>query len=124
MAAPYYALQGLLTLLWWLLLFLNPATRAHFQPPGSPTRDLLAFWLPDLLLVGLGSLAAGYLRARGSRSAPFLLWFVAGGMSYATLYCLALSLGTGAAWAGVVLMVPAMLLSLLFAASASRSGER
>jgi hypothetical protein len=117
LAGPYFALQGVLVLLWWTSLMVHPPLRDHFQPPGSPPEHLLAFWLPDLALIAAGSLAAAYLRARGGRRLLAVAWIVAGAITYATLYCLALSLATGEAWLSVVLMLPAAVLSILFASA-------
>lgn len=110
--ASYLALQGLLILAWWVGLLVSPAFRARFLPAGMPDAQLMAFWLPDLGLAAGGSLAAaaGVLGER--RWARPLLWALAGAMSYATLYCLALSSLTGGAWASSAAMVPAALLTL------------
>lgn len=115
LAGPYFALQGALVLAWWAALVLHPPLRARFQPPGSPPEHLLAFWLPDLALVAAGSLLAAWLCARGGRWLLPAAWTVAGAVAYATLYCAALWLMTGAAWLSVALMLPAAALSLLFA---------
>lgn len=117
LAGSYFALQGVAVLLWWASLMVHPPFRDHFQPPGSPPEHLLAFWLPDLALIAAGSLAAAYLRARGGRGLLAAAWIAAGSMTYATLYCLALSIMTGAAWLSVVLMLPAAVLSIFFAAA-------
>lgn len=119
LAAPYFALQGALTLLWWAALFLRPPLRAYFQPPGGPEIHLLAFLPPDLLLFAGASLAAAYAFARDAGWRSSAAWLVAGATTYAALYGLALALATGAAWLSAVLMLPAALCSLLFATTAN-----
>ena len=64
----YFVGQGAAILLWWLLLWLVPDARPYFQIGGSETA-LLAFWLPDLLLLGAGSLLGSYLCYRQHRFA-------------------------------------------------------
>lgn len=118
LAGSYFGIQAAGILGWWTLLFLRPEYRAHFQiDPGSEA-SLLAFLPPDLLLAA-GSLAASLLCFRRSRLLTPMLWLVAGGVTYATLYCLAGSLLTGSGWLGFLLMAPAMLLSTVFAAALS-----
>jgi hypothetical protein len=56
-ASVYFALQSIAVAAWWILLFFVPTLRVHFQMGDSET-ILLAFWLPDLFLLILGSLAA------------------------------------------------------------------
>lgn len=118
-AAAYLALQGAAVLAWWAMLWLAPATRAAFTPPGWPRSTLLAFWLPDLALAAGGSLAAAWLTLRGSPARVAGSWFVAGAMAYGTLYCLGASLAAGGAWLSVALMVPGALASIAVALLAS-----
>jgi protein-S-isoprenylcysteine O-methyltransferase Ste14 len=116
--AAYFALQGLAVALWWLLLLAYPQSREYFRM-GDSEATLLAFWLPDLLLLAAGSLLASYLCFIGSDHSQTVLCFVCGAMTYAALYCLAFALLTDSAWLGVTLMVPAMILSVICAASVS-----
>lgn len=118
--AAYFALQGLLVLAWWALLFARPDLAAYFQAPASPAVGLFAFLLPDVVIGAAGSFAASALSFRRSPMAPYAIWLVAGGMAYAALYCAALWLATGAAQAAVALMTPAAALSLAFALGSSR----
>ncbi|MGH9800186.1 MAG: hypothetical protein ACRD82_07460, partial [Blastocatellia bacterium] len=60
LTAPYFALQALAVLVWWLVLWFHPPFRQHFLPPNGDEVFLLAFCLPDLSLIVIGSLAAGY----------------------------------------------------------------
>ena len=119
--ATYLGLQGLLVLAWWVGLHASPEFRALFLPRGMPDAQLMAFGLPDLAIAAGGSLTAAVGLRRGRRWAYPLLWAVAGAMAYAALYCLALSLLTGGAWAASLLMLPAMLLTLGSALLVTRS---
>jgi protein-S-isoprenylcysteine O-methyltransferase Ste14 len=113
-ASVYFALQGLAVIAWWCLLFFVPASRRFFQM-GASDEILLAFWLPDLALLGLGSLAVSAFCRFESKFLTAALWLVVGAVSYATLYCLAFALLNGSGWLGVTLMFPAMLMSGNFA---------
>ena len=59
-AAVYFALQGIAVVAWWLCLIFVPASRKHFQLETNSETSLLAFWLADLSLLGIGSLAASW----------------------------------------------------------------
>src|SRR5215475_1514212 len=111
LTAPYFVLQSLLVLLWWLTLWLHPPARSFFLPPGGADVFLLAFGLPDLVLIVAGGLVAARLCRRESASSGVALWLVVGALSYATLYCLALSLLTNSAWISVAMMSVSTFLS-------------
>jgi hypothetical protein len=117
-AAPYFALQGALTILAWAVIFLWPPIRPHFQPPGIPELMMMAFFVPDMLLFTGGSFAAAYGFARGAPWRSSAAWLVTGSMAYAALYTLTILLWTGTAWLPVAVFLPAALLSLLFTAAA------
>lgn len=108
-AAVYFALQGVAVVAWWITLIFVPASREYFQLETNSEISLLAFWLADLSLLGIGSLAAAGFCLRDSRHAPVAAWFVTGAISYAVLYCLAFALLTDAGWLGTALMLPAMI---------------
>ncbi|HQR35945.1 MAG TPA: isoprenylcysteine carboxylmethyltransferase family protein [Blastocatellia bacterium] len=118
LTSPYFAMQAFAILAWWLVLWFQPATRSHFLPPSGDDVFLLAFCLPDLLLLVIGSLAAAILCWREKALASVALWLVIGSLGYATLYCLSLSLFTNAAWISVVMMAvslgASLVLTLLF----------
>ncbi|MBS1787699.1 MAG: isoprenylcysteine carboxylmethyltransferase family protein [Acidobacteria bacterium] len=118
LTAPYFALQAVAVLAWWFGLWLLPAFRRYFLPPNSNEVFLLAFCLPDLSLIVIGSFAAGYCCWREKAAANMALWLVIGSLGYATLYCLALSLFTNSAWISVVMMAASLgaslILTLLF----------
>lgn len=117
LAATYFVVQAVLVLGWWALLWLAPGARVWFLPSGWPTSALLAFALPDLLMVGLGSLLVGWAAVRRQPWAPLLGWAVAGGCGYAALWALNASLLGGGAWAAPGCMLPAGALSLWAARS-------
>lgn len=114
-AAGYLTLQAMTTTVWWVVLWLRPDLRRHFIAPAQGEAALLAFWMPDLMLIVLGSLTAAWLAVYGSAALAPVLWLTAGAVSYAALYCLALSIQTDGAWLSTVLMLPAMLLTVCFA---------
>jgi protein-S-isoprenylcysteine O-methyltransferase Ste14 len=114
LASLYFAVQGVAVFLWWILLFAVPDTRAYFRM-GDSDAILLAFWLPDLFLLAVGSLVAAVLIRSDSGLMQFVVWFVVGTIAYATLYCLAFAMMTDTGWLGVVLMFPAMIVSGNFA---------
>lgn len=122
-AAIYFALQGIAVVAWWLVLFFVPASRKYFQLEANSEASLLAFWLADLSLLGIGSLAASGLCFFESRHASIALWFVVGAISYATFYCLAFAFFTDSGWLGVALMFPAMTWSGNFAIVLSSIGN-
>lgn len=115
LAAGYYIFQGAAVVLWWTSLVVRPELRVHFQADPASEAALLAFWLPDLLILALGSAAAGVALHRRAPLASVAISFVAGACAYATLYCLAASLWTGHGWWAFTLMAPAGLLSVLLA---------
>jgi len=109
LAAAYFGAQGVAVAAWWVLLWAMPATRGFFLPSGELTRAFLAFALPDVVVLGGGSVAAGVLIARADRRARVTLWVVVGALAYATLYTLAWWILTGAPVLSVALMVLALL---------------
>lgn len=114
-AAVYFTVQGIAVISWWLLLFFVSDSRKYFQLEVASQVSLLAFWLADLLLLGIGSLLAAGLCLKDNANKAIALWFVTGAISYATFYCLAFALFTDAGWLGVTLMFPAMIWSGNFA---------
>ncbi len=113
-ATIYFAVQGVAVLAWWILLFSAPSSRKYFQMGESET-TLLAFWLPDLFLLAVGSLAVSAFIWLENRFTVIAVWFVVGAISYATFYCLAFAMMTDSGWLGVVLMFAAMIWSGNFA---------
>jgi protein-S-isoprenylcysteine O-methyltransferase Ste14 len=122
-AAVYFALQGIAVVVWWILLFGVPASRKHFRLETDSETSLLAFWMADLLLLGVGSIIAAVFCFRDSRHASTGSWFVTGAISYATLYCLAFAFLNDTGWLGVMLMLPAMIWSGNFSIALSSLGD-
>jgi len=122
-AAVYFLLQGVTVVAWWLLLISVPASREWFRlDPGSLT-TLWAFWLPDLLLIAPVSLTAAGLVRKGHSYAEPAAWLVTGAVTYATLHTFAMTMMTDLGWLGVVLMIPAMLWSGVFAIGLTVRGQ-
>lgn len=113
-AAGYFAVQGIAVALWWLILILIPATRKFFGGEGVFENFLLAFWLPDLLLVAAASIILAGLVFTANKLADSVAWFVTGAVSYAGFYCLSFAMITDTGWLGVALMLPMMLWSGVF----------
>lgn len=113
-ATIYFAFQGIAVLAWWMLLFFVTDSRKYFQM-GDGETILLAFWLPDLFLLGFGSLCVSVFCRFESKFLQLAIWFVVGTISYATIFCLSFALMTDTGWLGVVFMFPAMVWSGNFA---------
>jgi protein-S-isoprenylcysteine O-methyltransferase Ste14 len=114
-AAIYFVLQGIGVVAWWVLLIAVPESRLVFVLEGNRETSLLAFWLADAVFIAAGSLAAAMLIRKRSKFAVAALWLVTGAVSYATLYTFAFVMISDRGWAGVVMMVPAMIWSGVFA---------
>lgn len=118
-AAPmYFAAQALAIAAWWVALLARPEWREAFRPPGAEDADLLAFILPDAIVVALSLVAAAALWRGHAWGAP-LAWGVAGAIGYATAYLVAWATLRDGAWLAVVAMVPAAVLSAFFALDSS-----
>tara|TARA_R110002095_G_scaffold199125_2_gene178830 strand:+ start:904 stop:1323 length:420 start_codon:yes stop_codon:yes gene_type:complete len=110
----YYLLaQGVGGILWWCLLFLRPHYRSWFLAETLPERVLISFWLPDCLIFITGSMAAAYGYRNRRSWFPPVLYFLTGGISYVSLYCLTLSFSTHGGWPGTLVMLFCMLVMLL-----------
>lgn len=96
-----------------MLVFL-PASRSWFQM-GESESVLLSFWLPDLVFLALGSLAAAFLCFGRHNFSGIAVWFVVGLITYASAYTFSFALMTDTGWLGVVFMIPAMIWSGVFA---------
>lgn len=108
----YMLLQGFAGASWWMCLVWIPSSRDYFTPQGAPDWTILSFWLADSLLFVVGSVLSGVFLLRGSSYARPVLWFTAGAVSYASLYCVGQSTLTGSAWLAAVAMLPAMCVTL------------
>jgi hypothetical protein len=114
-AVLWLYLQGALGILWWVLVLAWPDFRALFVAPGAPSFTLDAYALPDAAIIIAGSFAAALGLQRAKPWARAALWFTAGGVAYATLYCGMTAALSGGAWAAAAIMAPALALTLFFA---------
>jgi hypothetical protein len=120
LAIGYLWLQAAAVTAWWLVLWLVPAARAPFLPAADwPDTALLAFALPDLIVLVAGSAAAAHGLRRARPWALPCLWCVAGAVAYATLWCL----GANAVTGGGVLSTALMLASCAGMAFVLRSSR-
>lgn len=108
---------------WWAMLISVPSSRAWFQLEANSQMSLFAFWLPDTIFIAPGSLIAAYLIYSRNRFETAAMWLLTGAVSYATLYTLAFAMMTDRGWLGVVLMLPAMLWTGVFATALTVKGE-
>lgn len=108
-ARLYFAFQGIAVVVWWILLWIRPQTRELFQLEAASETSLLAFFLPDIILIAVGSLVTAALIWLRHRYEVAAAWLVTGSVSYAAIYSLAFTLTTDRGWLGVTLMLPAML---------------
>lgn len=110
LATLYLLLQAVSVATWWLVLWLVPGARAPFViGPDWPESTLLVFAVPDLTIIVVGSAAAAFGLRRQTAWARPLLWFVAGGVGYATLWCLGGNLATGSGWLSSAMMLASAL---------------
>lgn len=91
----WLVLQALTVLAWWIALWWSPAARAPFVVGDWPEATLWAFAVPDLCWIVGGSAAAAHGFWHGNAWARTVLLLVAGGVFYATLWCLGANLATG-----------------------------
>ena len=109
----YLLAQGVGGIFWWCLLFQMPESRPLFLSDTFSDRVLLGFWLPDFLIFITGSLLTAYgVNKKRSWALP-VVYFLTGGISYVSLYCLALSLSTHGGWPGTLIMLSCMSVMLL-----------
>ena len=108
-AMLYLAFQAAAVIGWWVILLIRPEARSAFQIENGSQMSLLAFWLPDLLLVAGGSAASALLIYYRSKYQVASVWLLVGAISYATVYTFAFTLMSDRGWLGVALMLPATL---------------
>jgi protein-S-isoprenylcysteine O-methyltransferase Ste14 len=115
----YFACQGLAVVAWWGYLAAVPAARSSFLPPGASVLELLAFRLPDLLVLVPASLIASVAILTRRSWALVPAWMSAGATVYAFAYCVAWSSLRDGGWINVAAMAPAALLSTVSALDVS-----
>ena len=109
LGAFYLLIQSMLATLWWLILWLEPRSRAYFRPSDAPDSVLLAFALPDFaLFIGAALVAARRLWKR-PKTALVPLALHVGAASYGALFCVMQWIMTGEAVLAAGLMMPPFL---------------
>jgi hypothetical protein len=120
LVALYLGAQAVLVAAWWIVLWLEPSSRAPFLPTGWPDSALFAFVVPDLVVIVCGSAMAAFgVRDNRAWTRPVLL-VLFGAVFYATMWCFGCVVTTGEGWLSVAMMV-ARLAGTGWALSASRS---
>lgn len=89
LATLYLFIQSAVVPGWWIALAVVPGTRPWFFPNGRIEPALLAFVVPDTLVVAAGSFAAAVARRRRLPWAGTACWLVAGAMLYAGVFTIA-----------------------------------
>ncbi len=100
----YLLLQAVATAAWWILLLSLPESVSWFQPLEWPQQALLGFWLPDGLLVIVGSVTCAGLVYKNHPYASFAIWMLAVAAWYPALYCIGVSALTSQGWIASGLM--------------------
>lgn len=122
--AFYLLFQSLGALLWWLILWLEPKSRALFRPHDAPDSVLFAFALPDFVLFIGAALWAARALMKNPKTAIVPLSLHLGAASYAALFCLMQWVLTGEAGLAALLMVPSTVVGSLLLWNISRPSNR
>lgn len=112
--SAYFAFQALACTLWWVLILTNSDVAAMFSASAKPhdVATLQSFWLADMVCVIGGSALSALTLHTGSALRMQALWWTAGAISFATLYCLATWLENPQSIWACALMLPAAILSV------------
>lgn len=102
--AAYLLFQATCVLVWWSWLLSHPESVDLFHPAAWPSDAMLAFMLPDDMLIIIGSTATAWLVYRDSKHSKLAIWALSAVTAYPTLYCIAASVLTGEAWLSAGLM--------------------
>lgn len=105
--AAYFVVQALATVVWWLAVCVSPEWRAWFAF-GDDVRSLWSFLPGDLVFWFVGSLAVGHGEWHGNGWTSPLRWVLCGALASSVLHAAALAALSGAGWPGVLLMAPAL----------------
>ena len=111
--AVYFAVQAVATLAWWAVIAWSPAWRRWFAF-GDDGASLWTFFPADLLCWCVGSLAAAWGDWRRSSWSRSIAWAVSGAITASVLQAATLALHTLAGLPGVLLMAPALVLTVFF----------
>ena len=110
LGALYLLFQSMIAALWWLIIAVEPKLRIYFRPSDAPDVTLMAFALPDLvLLIGAGLWAARML-FKQPKKALLPLALHTGAAVYAALFCLAQWISSGEAILAALAMAPCLVI--------------
>lgn len=115
MLVGFYALQGCGVMLWWAMLLAMPGARSWFFPDGVIDAAMSAFLLPDVAVLGTGSLVTAFALHRKRAAGRPLAWLVAGAALYAMLFTAHWTVVTQAPILSLALMIVSGLGSLVCA---------
>lgn len=119
--AACYAALGASVVAWWIALAVRPLSLHLFAPSGFPAGQFAFFAFPDVALATSAFVACACAWRRSALE-RFASWFLAGATVYPTLWCASVSLRTGEAVPGLLLMLGAAALALACAIAATRAG--
>jgi hypothetical protein len=108
--AAYFALQGLATLAWWLLIAVSPTWRRWFAFADDGA-SLLQFLPGDLIFWVLGSFLAAWAELIGASWQRGVRHAVGGAVACSLVHAMSVAALAGAGFRGVILMTPAVLLT-------------
>jgi len=112
----YLFAQACGVLLWWCVLWKWPTSRALFKADAAPDSTLLAFCLPDVVILVAGSCASAFAISLRKDWALPALYALAGAAIYAALYSWGLTIATGGdGLLGALLMSPLLVATLMIA---------
>jgi len=92
LAAWYFLAQAASIPAWWGLMYALPESRTWFLPSAALEPAVLAFSVPDLIVLGLGSACAGALALQQHPAARPAAWLTVGAVAYSTVFTIAWSL--------------------------------
>lgn len=119
-ASGYFFVQGIATLGWWALMASSSDWRRWFAF-GDDGASLWTFLPADILLWCGGSLVASWAVWHRKPWAVSLTWALCGAIAASVLHAAALAVQARAGWPGVLLMVPALFLTVFFAWHSTRN---
>ncbi len=111
----YLVFQSACVAAWWALLHFVPLSIDSFKPEAWQPETLLSFWLPDAVMLVLGSLATAFAIGSKKDWGKLSIWALAAAIWYPTLYCIAISIRTDEAWIASAMMVSMAGLTLAMA---------
>ena len=116
----YFVIQSVATLGWWALIAWSPDWRRWFAF-GDDGASLWAFFPTDILFWCGGSLAAAMGAWWQTRWEMPVACILCGAIAASVLHAATLAAQARAGWPGVLLMVPALALTLFFTWHSTRT---